>query len=109
MTVGDSADCRTLLNGERFSLLISDLPYGVQFTSSAGTRNPLGTLKQCAPSWADSLKPGGVMVLSFNHSQPSRDDLAELFTNRGLVVVGESVAHRMSESILRDVLVLKKT
>ena len=49
------------------------------------------------------------MVLSFNHYQPSRDELAWLFTDQGLVVVGESVAHRMSESILRDVLVLKKT
>ncbi len=105
---GDAADAAQILKGERFSLLISDLPYGIQHHTSDRTRNPLETLKACAEGWSASLKPGGVMVLGFNQYQPKRDDLAAVFRDHGLVVLPVTAPHRMSESIVRDVLVCKK-
>ena len=73
-----------------------------------GTRNPLDSLARCAPEWSESLKPGGVLVLAFNNYQPHRNALKSLFADEGLVELGRPVPHRMSESIVRDVLVMKK-
>lgn len=107
IVTGDASDCRTLLNGERFDMIVSDLPYGVQHLTRTGARSPLQALDNCADGWRDSLKPGGVMVLAFNANQPRRKDLIAVFEAHGLQAEDFSVPHRMSESILRDVLVLK--
>ncbi len=106
---GDASNARALLNGERFELIVSDLPYGIQHLTSAGARNPLDALNNCAAGWRDSLKPGGAIVLAFNANQPRRKDLIAAFAGHGLQAQPFSVPHRMSESIVRDVLVLKQS
>ncbi|MCP4219657.1 MAG: hypothetical protein GY765_33805 [bacterium] len=105
---GDSAEACSLLKGEKFNLLISDLPYGIQHFTTSKTRNPLDVLNACAHDWCESLKPDGVMVLAFNSYIPKRKELIEVFTAQRMQALDFSVPHRMSESIRRDVVVLKK-
>ena len=105
---GNSTDTAQWLKGEKFHLIISDLPYGVQHFTTDKTRNPLATLTDCAPGWADSLKPGGVMVLAYNRYIPKREQLIDVFAQQGLEPVPFEASHRMSESIVRDIVVFKK-
>lgn len=105
---GDSVQAPALLKGEKFHLVVSDLPYGVQHFTTDKTRNSLDVVADCAQGWIDSLKPGGALVLSFNRYIPKRDELIAVFTELGLQASAFSAAHRMSESIVRDVIVLTK-
>jgi SAM-dependent methyltransferase len=105
---GDAREAPALLKGEKFHLLVSDLPYGVQHVTTAGTRNPLQVLEECAEGWSESLKPGGALVLAFNSYLPRRDELLDLYRQYRLEPVEFSAPHRMSESIVRDVVVLRK-
>lgn len=108
MVVGNSTEAPTLLGGEKFHLLVSDLPYGVQHFTTANTRNPIETLEACAPGWVASLRPGGAMVLAFNSYQPKRRELIAVFARHGMEALDFAAAHRMSESIVRDIVVLRK-
>jgi len=108
LVIGDSARLTELLGPRTWPLIVADLPYGVQHTGRDGTRNPLGVIGGCAEGWARALAPGGAMVLIFNRLQPRRDALAALFVDQGLEVREIGVAHRMSESIWRDLLVLER-
>lgn len=105
---GDSTDARSLLKGEKFHLLISDLPYGVQHFTTKKTRNPLAVLKACAHDWSESLYPDGVMVLSFNSYIPKRTELIAAFSAHRMKALEFAAPHRISESIVRDVVVLKR-
>ena len=104
---GNASECAVLLNNEKFDLIVSDLPYGVQHFTTAKTRNPLAVLKECAPGWRDSLKRHGVLVLAFNAYLPKRKEQIAVFEEAGSEAQPYTAAHRMSESIVRDVLVLK--
>ncbi|MDX2470554.1 MAG: hypothetical protein QNL04_08255 [SAR324 cluster bacterium] len=106
---GDSTQANRLLKNEKFHMLVTDLPYGVQHFTTAKTRNPTEVLKACASDWCNSLKPGGVMVMSFNNYIPKREELIEVFSEQPLEVLDFTAPHRMSESIVRDILVLKKS
>jgi len=108
LVTGDSRRLPQLLGPQTFSIVVADLPYGVQHVGRDGTRNPLAVLEACASGWVDALAPGGAMVLIFNRLQPRRADLERVFADRGLEVRPIDVAHRMSESIWRDLLVLYK-
>jgi len=104
---GDAREAKKLLNAERFDIIMSDLPYGIQHQTQDGKRNPLETLNECALNWKKCLKPGGVIVLSFNRYIPKREAMIDAFTNTGLCLVDFQAPHRMSESIVRDIVVFK--
>ena len=104
---GDAREAPELLGGEKFDLLVSDLPYGVQHDTVGGTRNPLGILAECAAPWRECLKPGGALVLAFNRYQPKRPALIEAFESAGWQADSFSAPHRMSEAIVRDVVVFR--
>lgn len=110
LTTGDTRELPTLVQRRRFSLLVTDLPYGVQFVdrSRGDGRDPLPVIEAAADGWIASLEPGGAMALVFNRLLPRREALADVFVSRGLEVVPLEVAHRMSASIHRDVLVLRR-
>lgn len=108
LITGDGREAEELLQRQRFHLIVSDLPYGVQHTAPGGTRNPLPTLEACAPVWRDCLRSGGAMVLVFNAYQPKRADLVRTFVEAGLKEEGFAAPHRMSESIVRDLVVFTK-
>lgn len=108
LITGDARSLRPLLQGERFPMIVADLPYGVQHKRDDGWRDPTGVLAACAPEWADRLAPGGSMVLSFNALLPKRDVLVGLFEEAGLCLHPFAAPHRMSESILRDLVVFTR-
>ncbi len=106
--IGDTQNLAQLFKKEKFDLMISDLPYGVQHFTTDGTRNPLAVIEQSIPGWSSCLKSNGAIVLAFNQYMPKREALISVFEAQGFVALPFSVAHRMSESIVRDVVVFKK-
>ncbi len=108
VVTGDARDTRGLMAGQRFDLIVSDLPYGVQHQGRQGTRNPLEVIQQCAQGWIASLKPGGAMVLAFNNRLPRRAHLVAAFESPEFELQTFSIPHRMSEAIVRDVVVFRK-
>ena len=109
LVTGDSRNLRELLGPRPFSLIVTDVPYGVQHLGRGGTRNPLAVLEACAPAWVEALCPGGAMAVVFNRLQPRRAELERVFLEQGVELVPVEVAHRMSESIWRDVLVARRS
>jgi hypothetical protein len=108
LLIGDARRAGEILGGERFDLIVSDLPYGIEHRSGAGgRRDPREVLAACAPEWAARLRPGGSMALIFNRLMPPREVLADPFLEAGLEIIELDLAHRMSESILRDVLIAR--
>tara|TARA_B110001454_G_scaffold74905_1_gene72455 strand:- start:3303 stop:4265 length:963 start_codon:yes stop_codon:yes gene_type:complete len=105
---GDSIETSSILKGDKFDLLVTDIPYGVQHFTTSKTRNPLAVLEECAKGWSDVLKKGGVIVIAFNSNIPKRRDLIAAFSDCELQVLDFSAQHRMSESIVRDVVMLRK-
>jgi hypothetical protein len=108
LIVGDSTDAVQLLAAKRFQMLVVDLPYGIQHRSGSGGADLLDVLGSCAPGWAASLEPGGSAVLLFNSYRPKRPELIEVFSRAGLEVQDIALPHRMSESIVRDLVAFKK-
>lgn len=107
LIIGDSRDADTILKGERFHLMVSDLPYGIQHFTTNNTRNPIAVLEECLPAWKNALKPGGAIVLAFNSYIPKRDTLIASFEAAGFTAQKFSAPHRMSESIVRDIVIFK--
>lgn len=107
LVAGDSRDAPQLVGGQRFDLIVSDLPYGVQF-GDAKRQGLRELVAECAEAWVSCLKEGGAMVLVFNTYRPTRAELTETFTAQGCRVEDFSAPHRMSESIVRDLLVVTK-
>ena len=105
LITGDSRDLPTLVGPKRrFDAIVGDLPYGVQHTGD-GSRSPEGFLREAIPVWASALAEGGALVLVFNRLQPTRSVMEAIVREAGLHVVETDVAHRMSASIWRDVVV----
>ncbi|RKF15702.1 hypothetical protein DBZ36_15080 [Alginatibacterium sediminis] len=108
MIQGDAREASNIIKNEKFNIIASDLPYGVQHFTTDKTRNPLAVLEQCAQAWVSMLQPGGVIVLAFNRYIPKRNELLACFERHGVRALDFSAEHRMSESIVRDIVVLQK-
>ena len=118
---------------ESVDLVVTDLPYGVQHGSHAGshgaqhgshggqagagrsatlTRNPLELLRTAAPAWAKSLRPGGALGISWNTHVARREDAAEALADAGLEVLDapeyHAFRHRVDQAISRDILIARK-
>jgi hypothetical protein len=106
LVCGDTRESHPLLGGQRFDVIVSDLPYGIQFRGNA-RRTPLDTIRDSAAGWVRSLQKGGAMVLIFNTYQPSRKSLVDLFESLDCRIPNFTAPHRMSESIVRDLLVIQ--
>lgn len=107
LITGDSRNAPSLLHDERVDVVVTDLPYGVQFHGTSG-ESLIDLVRECAPSWVESLRPGGAMSIIFNTYRPKRVELEELFGQLGCEVIPFSAPHRMSESIVRDIVVVKR-
>lgn len=118
MAACDTAHADKLYKKNFFHLLIGDLPYGVQHAAvtnekqSARTRSPEPLLRTCLGAWKQVLKPGGVMVLSWNTLVCPREQLASLLADAGFTVLSGDAytgfSHRVDQSIRRDVIAAKK-
>ena len=105
---GDSRDLTKFVGQKRrYSLIISDLPYGVQHFA-VNDRSPLNVLRECAPIWVKAMKKGGSMVLAFNSFIPKRQEMVEVFQSQGLDLTPLAFEHRVSESIRRELVVFNK-
>lgn len=103
-----------------FDLVVTDAPYGVRHGSrspdaagAAGvSRSPLVLLTEAVPVWARLLRRGGAMGISWNSRVTRRDDLAALLSDNGLAPVDSELyhgfAHRVDQSITRDLIVARK-
>lgn len=117
---GDTRSAAKLWGRKKFDAVVTDAPYGVVHGSRSdvvGTtgkrdRSPAGLLKGGLGVWASQLKSGGALGLSWNTLGLSREDLADMVTEAGLVVHDEApwqdFAHRVDSSIHRDLLVATK-
>lgn len=105
---GDTSDLRELVHRKRFDLIVTDAPYGVQHQGSKDRRSPEDTLLTAIPGWADSLAPGGRMAIAFNSYMPKRATLQDAIAAQGLTCLPTDLEHRMSESILRDIILAER-
>jgi len=103
----DARNADQIFKKEKFDLIVSDLPYGVQHFTTDKTRNPINVIEECVNAWKSCLKKKGAIVLAFNNNNPKRAKLINLFEKAGFQALSFSAAHRMSESIIRDVVVFK--
>lgn len=108
LITGDSRDAGRWLQNRKFHLVIADLPYGIQHLGEGDQRDPTSLIEACAPSWIEHLRVGGAMVLIFNEYQPGREKLRGIFEGLGLTPQPFAAPHRMSESIVRDLLLLTR-
>lgn len=107
VVVGDARNADQTFKKEKFDLLVSDLPYGVQHVTTEKTRSALAVIEQCVESWKKCLKKTGAIVLAYNRNNPKRDALIGVFEHGGFEAQPFSAEHRMSESIVRDVVIFK--
>jgi SAM-dependent methyltransferase len=110
----------TLRSGEVFrkrffDLIVTDAPYGVQHAavrdSRALSRRPTELLEAAIPVWAELLRPGGAIGLSWNTYTTERTALAEMLEASGLEVMDAApyldFEHRVDHAINRDLIVAR--
>ena len=118
LIAGNSAHAAVMHKKNFFNIIVGDLPYGVQHGNvtnekqSAITRNPSQLLRACLPAWAAVLKPGGCMALSWNSNVLPRKQMEELLAAQGFEALNDdayaSLAHRVDQAIVRDVIAARK-
>lgn len=109
MICGDTRNALAYLKSSSVHLMVTDLPYGVQ-TGTAGKEDGLlGTVSMALPGWFDTLKPGGVLCMSFNTHTIRRDALIAAIQETGFAVVDTgNLEHWVEQAIERDVVIAKK-
>lgn len=99
-----------------FDLVVTDAPYGVQHAAvkdtRALTRKPTEVLEAAVPVWAELLRRGGAMGISWNLYTTSRPDLVAILEGAGLEVMDAApfldFEHRVDQAINRDLIVARK-
>ena len=115
MVAGDSKLANRFFGKAAFDMVVGDLPYGVTHGSVTGSnlmRNPTPLLNACLPAWRDTLRPGGVLALSWNTLVFPRADMEKILEAHSLTCLREppydGLAHRVDASIRRDIVVAVK-
>ena len=108
----DTVRSRDFFKPRSFHVIATDAPYGVQHGSKGGgglARSPLELIAQAAPAWAELLRPGGALGISWNTYGGGRDELAGILTAAGLDVVPyPDFEHWVDQAIVRDLMVARK-
>ena len=109
MIQGDTRDTLALLKAKSVHLMVTDIPYGVQ-KGTAGRQDSIGgTLERALPAWHDTLKPGGVLAMSFNTYVTRRAELERLCALAGFEIVQTgSLEHWVEQAINRDVILARR-
>jgi hypothetical protein len=116
---GDARDAHLYFKQAQFHMLVADLPYGIFHGSKAGkksaaapSRNPAPLLEECLQGWQRVMLSGAAMVLAWNTLLVSRSELSALCEKHGFELRSEppygDFAHRVDQSIRRDILVAVK-
>jgi tRNA G10 N-methylase Trm11 len=109
----DTTRARAFLRPGCCDVIVADAPYGVAHRSRSGRvgdRSPVDLLARAIPRWAELLRRGGAVGLSFNTHTADRSVLAELLTGAGLSVVEglTGFAHWVDQGIIRDLIVARR-
>ncbi|MEU7743909.1 SAM-dependent methyltransferase [Nonomuraea sp. NPDC049158] len=108
----DTLRSREFFKPRSFDVVVTDAPYGVQHGSRGGgglSRSPLELIRKAVPVWAELLRPGGALGISWNTYGGTRDDLAAILTEAGLDVVDlPDFEHWVDQAIVRDIMVARK-
>jgi tRNA G10 N-methylase Trm11 len=112
----DTLAARSLLRSGCCDVIVTDAPYGVVHRSAherdPGARSPRELLAAAVPGWAELLRRGGALGVSFNTHVIGRDEVAELLAGAGLAVVSspayQGFSHWVDQGITRDLLVARK-
>jgi hypothetical protein len=112
----DTTRARDFLRAGCADVIVADAPYGVAHGSrTAGSglsRRPLDLLRAAVPVWAELLRPGGAIGVSWNTHVAGRDELVKTFVDAGLSVLDTAAyrgfEHRVDQAINRDIMVSRK-
>ena len=115
---GNSMYADQFFRKNKFHVLVGDLPYGVQHGNVTGekqshlTRSPKELVQACLPAWKNILKPGGVLTLAWNTNVFPKAQFAAILEQAGFEVLLDGpynqFAHRVDNSIMRDIIVARK-
>ena len=117
---GDTRQSAALFGKRRFDAVVADAPYGVVHGSQTEVpgasgkryRSAAGLLSEAVPVWAEQIKAGGGLGLSWNAIGLKRQRLLELLSGAGLEPLDfdpyRDFEHRVDSSIIRDVVVATK-
>lgn len=112
----DTLDSAKVFRRRSFDLVVADAPYGVRHTavnaSRALSRSPGELLEAAIPEWAELLRSGGAMGISWNTLVLPRAGLEGMLADAGLDVVDaepyRGFAHRVDQAIDRDLVVARR-
>ncbi|WP_113699988.1 TRM11 family SAM-dependent methyltransferase [Nonomuraea lactucae] len=108
----DTLRSREFFKPRSFDVIATDAPYGVQHGSKGGrglSRSPLELLREAVPGWAELLRPGGALGISWNTYGGTRDELAGILAAAGLDVVEHpGFEHWVDQAIVRDIMVARR-
>jgi SAM-dependent methyltransferase len=109
----DTTKLDGVLRPNAADVIVADAPYGVahgSVTEDGGlSRRPLDLLERAVPQWLPLLRPGGALGLSWNTRVARRELAEDVLLASGLQIVDyPDLAHRVDQSIERDVLVARK-
>jgi hypothetical protein len=100
----DTMDARRLLKPGCCDVIVTDTPYGIAHRSRTTE-----LLKAALPGWAELLRRGGALGLSFNTHVVDRDEVATLLAGAGLTVAETpDFSHWVDQGITRDLLVARR-
>ncbi|MEO1060366.1 MAG: hypothetical protein AAFZ07_03030 [Actinomycetota bacterium] len=104
------ADDESLRVG-RHSMLVADLPYGIQHRARHGGRAPTSVgelVERVSVRWPEQLDRDATVALSWNVRSLAREQLVETIVAAGLEPVPTlDFAHRVDRTITRDVVVAR--
>jgi hypothetical protein len=117
---GDTRQSAALFGKRRFDAVVADAPYGVvhgsqtevRGASGKRDRSAAGLMSEAVPVWAEQLKAGRALGLSWNAIGLKRERLLQHLSAAGLEPLDfgpyRDFEHRVDSSIIRDVVVATK-
>ena len=100
----DTVQSRRLLRSGSCDVVVTDTPYGI-----AHRARTVDLLEDADSVWAELLRRGGALGLSFNTHAVRRDEVAALLAGAGLTVVETSdFSHWVDQGITRDLVVARR-
>ena len=108
---GDTLNAADFFKPGTFDVIVTDTPYGVQHGSHQPklARSPVELLERSIPIWAQLLRKGGAIGLSYNTYVAGREELTDILAANELAVFElADFTHRVDQAINRDLLVARK-
>lgn len=106
---GDTALLPALTRKEKADLLIGDLPYGIQHAPREGRQieSFRQLLHRALPCWYQSLRPGGVIALSYNTLTLNPSVIRDELKSAGFTAADResflSLRHEVEHAVVRDI------